>query len=228
MRVKYRNQLYRIITENNFEPQDFEILEKSIDNLPSIILKYKNSPFEFVIRNSMNSYELFDYQYTEYGPQYNLSAIYPNSEFTEFETVLSEFEDWLYTTLKEYIEDQNEIDLWSQIKFNRESLDINSINFENKERFLIEERKQISLAINELKFLINERFETNENEQKIINDRLEYLIEATERLNKYDWKSLVISTLLSISIALSLDTNKGKLLFELFRKVFLQIQTIGQ
>ncbi|MDY7396942.1 hypothetical protein UMM65_16975 [Aureibaculum sp. 2210JD6-5] len=228
MRVKYKNELYQIIRENHIEPEDFELSEKKKDGLPAVILKHKKSPFKFIVRNSTSNYELFDFQYTEYGSDFALSPIFPNDEFTEFDIVANEFEEWLNTTLSEYLNDQNDIDLWSQLKYNTKSLDINSIDFDNKEEFLIEEKKQVKLAINELKLLINHRFNISESEREIVSDRLDYLINATERLNKYDWKSLVISTLISISVALSFDTEKGKLLFELFRKVFLQIQNIGQ
>jgi hypothetical protein len=76
------------------------------------------------------------------------------------------------------------------------------------------------MAINELKLLIHKNMETSEEEQELVNNRLEYLIEAMNRLNKFDWKSVAISTIMSISIALSLDTSKGQMLFDLFKKVF--------
>jgi len=53
-----------------------------------------------------------------------------------------------------------------------------------------------------------------------IDDRLDYLTQAVDRLNKFDWKSLLISTIISISVALSFDTEKGKQLFNLFKQVF--------
>jgi hypothetical protein len=227
MRTKYKNILYHIISEYNLEPSDFELTETIENEMPSIVLSYKKTPFSFIIRNSKESYELFDYQFIQYGPDFKMTPIYPDTEFTDFETVANEFDEWLNEHIIKFIEDQNDIDLWSQIEHRSNELDINNIDFDNKNKFLNDEKKQIRLAINELKLLINRNFEINESEQKLVNDRLDYLIDATERLNKYDWKSLIISTLISISIALSFDTEKGKMLFELFRKVFLNIQNIG-
>ena len=45
-------------------------------------------------------------------------------------------------------------------------------------------------------------------------------------MNKYDWKSLAVTTLISISIALSLDSAKGQLLFILFKKVFSAVKML--
>ncbi len=104
---------------------------------------------------------------------------------------------------------------------------MNVINFEDKTLFSKDEKIQIKLAINELKFLIIQNFSPNNEEQIIIDNRLDYLIDSVERLNKFDWKSLVLSTIISISISLSLDSEKGRLLFELLRKVFLNIASIG-
>ncbi len=76
------------------------------------------------------------------------------------------------------------------------------------------------LAINDLKLLIHQQFGTTEVEQEAVVARLDYLVEASKRLNKYDWKSLAINTIISITITLSLDTEKGRQLFELFKRVF--------
>ena len=106
------------------------------------------------------------------------------------------------------------------------SFKINEIDFYNRKAFNIDERKQIIMSINDLKLLINNSLNTSTEEQSLVNERLDYLIEASDRLNKFDWKSLAISTLISISITLSLDTQKEQLLFELFKKVFSLIPTL--
>ena len=76
------------------------------------------------------------------------------------------------------------------------------------------------MSINEFKVLIINGFHPDVKELNIIENRLEYLSESLNRLNKIDWKGLAISTVISISIALSLDTTSGHKLFELFKSVF--------
>jgi hypothetical protein len=130
------------------------------------------------------------------------------------------FQTWLNNHLIKYIVEESEPDLWDEFRKGNKTLNINSINFEDQSNFLNDEKKQVQLAIADLKLLIQKEFETSENEQRIVDSRLDYLVEATKRLNKFDWKSLAISTLISLSMALSLDTEKGRQLFELFKKVF--------
>ena len=80
------------------------------------------------------------------------------------------------------------------------------------------------MSINELKGLIINKFELLEEQQKIVNDRLDYLAEASGRLNKFDWKGTLVNTIMSMSIALSLDTEKGKILLKLFQRIFQNIK----
>lgn len=130
--------------------------------------------------------------------------------------------------IKEYELDEFEPDLWSEYKNGNNSLNFNDIDCNDKDLFSISERKQISMSINELKLLINKNFETSVEEQNLINERLEYLINSTKKLNKFDWKSLTLSTVIGIATTLTLDVEKGKLLFELFRQVFSTIRNIKQ
>jgi hypothetical protein len=76
------------------------------------------------------------------------------------------------------------------------------------------------LALRDVRLLIVGRFSPAVPEMESIDDRLDYLTQAVDRLNKFDWKSLLISTIISISVALSFDTEKGKQLFNLFKQVF--------
>lgn len=76
------------------------------------------------------------------------------------------------------------------------------------------------MALRDVRLLIVGRFSPAVPEMESIDDRLDYLTQAVDRLNKFDWKSLLISTIISISVALSFDTEKGKQLFNLFKQVF--------
>lgn len=221
MRRKYKNELFQLLLSSKFGIDTFEINEnQSVESLMADIILVKDTPFYFTIRNSDDDFESFDYQFVKYVPDFSLSDIYPPQGFVNFESIINALNYWLNNTLAPYLEDQQEPDLWEEFKHGNNSLNLNEIDFDNRSSFSIEEKKQIELSLNELKLLIHTNLDTSKAEQDIINSRLDYLIEASERLNKFDWKSLALSSLISISIALSLDTQKGHLLFELFRKVF--------
>lgn len=221
MRRKYKNEIFQLLLSSKYGIERFEIKEQQeINGLLSDIIYFNNSPLYFIIRNSNDDFEAFDYQYTRYAPEFPLSDIYPQQNYISFREIIERFNKWLFQCVDAYIEDKEEPDLWQELNMGNKTLNINNIDFDNKTLFSSEEKRQIGLSLNELKLLMHKKISTSKDEQEIINNRLDYLIDASKRLNRFDWKSLALSSLVSISIALSLDTQKGHLVFELFKKVF--------
>lgn len=225
MRKVHKNQLFNFITStHNIEA--FELLEnQKIQSLDGDILQVKNSPMQFSIRISIDSYNKFDFCYTTYSPGFKLSDIYPQEGFVDFDEVLTSLDRWLNFHVKPYQEDLDEPDLWKQYIEGQDSLD--EINFENQTEFSDDEKQKVLMSVNELKYLIKRELNTSDEEQKLINERLDYLVDSMDRLNKYDWKGAAFNSLFSIVTALSLDTEKGKLLFELFKKAFTHLLSLN-
>lgn len=216
MRKKYRNELFQLINNIGLNQTDFELIEDS----STTTLQFKKTQLKFIIIGVEGDFNCFCYQFVSYAPNYPISGVKPTTIALSFNQLIDEVSRWLKYHVKEYIEDENAPDLWSEFKKGNKTLNINQIDFNDKSTFSLDEKKQILMSINELKSLIHKNLQTTQEQQNLVIDRLNYLIEASERLNKFDWKSLAISTLMSITIALSLDTQKGQVLFDLFTKVF--------
>lgn len=232
MRNKYKNAILRIIEDAGFSRSDFTVSESNqigeFENHFVSSFKYRNSPFIFEVRTSNVSFEEMDYRYVQYGPSFEFSIFFPENGYTDFENIANAFEDWLYESVKEYEEDQFEPDLWADYENGQSSVDISQIDFNDKSSFSIIEKKQVQLAINEVKYLIEKQFNPVEEQLKLINERLDYLTQSTENLNKFDWKSLLFSTIIGIATTLTLDTEKGNALFNLFKQVFSSIKLISK
>lgn len=225
MRKKYKNELFKQIQELGLTPDNFSLVDLP-ENPYQTIIKYKETPFYFLLTNPQDSYEEFECQFIQYAPEFPITEIFPDINYAEFNYILDMFIIWVKNHINEFELDEFEPDLWSEYKNGNTTLNFNDIDFNDKNLFSIHERKQISMGINELKLLINKNFETTTEEQKLVGERLEYLIESTKKLNKFDWKSLVLSTVIGIATTLTLDVEKGKLLFELFRQVFSTVRSI--
>lgn len=220
MRKKHKNELFQLLASTKYGINRFELIEDTSSPRPLIIIDYKNTPFQFTARNSSDDFELFDYQFVKYAPSFPLSGFVPVDSYISFPKLLERINRWLDKDVSDFYEDQEGTDLWEDFKSGNKSLNLDEVDFGNKSEFSLDEKQQIKLSLNELKLLIHRDLETTEEEQKIVTDRLDYLIEASGRLNRFDWKGLAASSLVSLSIALSLDTEKGRLLFELFKRVF--------
>ena len=109
-------------------------------------------------------------------------------------------------------------DLWSEAKAASESSSSNS--FESHEVFTEDEKAKVKLAINNFRILLVQQFEPNPQQLASVNDQLEYLVAAVDRLNKFDWKGVATSTLIGISTALTLDVERSRHLYGLFQQAF--------
>lgn len=207
--------------DSTFGIQNFDLIEE--DNV--LIIAYKKSPFKFYVRHKSDDFDLFDCRHVKYSPGFPLIDYTPKWE--AFQKIKEYLESWLQNTIPKLLEDEAEPDLWEEFKKVNTSFNFDEIDFESREFFSYDEKVQIKLSLNDLKLLIHKNITTSEAEQKLVDERLDYLIEASNRLNKFDWKSLVVSSIISICIALTLDTEKGKMIFELLKKVFTTISLIG-
>lgn len=227
MRRKYKNQLFQLLASSKFGIEGFDILEsQEIDGHPADVIYLNDTPFHFIIRNNPEDFNLFDVSYIQYAPEFPRSDIFPPSDYINFDIVCTFLDDWLARHISEFFLDKEEPDLWAEFRNTEKTTYLNEIDFDSQSNFSYDEQRQIELSLKELKLLISTSLKTSNEQQELVNARLDYLIEATKRLNKFDWKGIALSAILSISTALSLDTNKGQLLFELFRRVFTSIRLL--
>lgn len=226
MRITYRNEIFNLLNNSGISIKNFEIDESNIAGINTTIISYKESLLKFIINSSPNDFDTFSFQYVKFEPKYSKTSLFPSFGYVDFNIVVKSINDWVINHVKKLFEDQNEPDLWKEFKNTRKSLNFDSINFDERFIFTENEKKQIQISVNELKTLIQKKFNTTKQQQKMVNERLDYLAESANRLNKFDWKSSAVSTMISIAIALSLDTERGKMLFELFKQVFSTIQLL--
>jgi hypothetical protein len=221
MLKKYKNQFITIIEAAGFSPSDF-VGEESIgdSNFPTFTMTYRNTPFIFITRNEIEDYHSFDCAHTLFAVEFPLCEYFPSQGFTTIENIYDRFIIWLNRHIREYLDEQELPDLWEQINNERPLVSDEVITDDELHPFTDEEKQQIRLSINEFKLLLIDRFEPNEAQLQIIDNRLDYISNGLDRLNRFDWRGILLSSLISISVALSLDTMKGRQLYELFRQVF--------
>lgn len=208
-----------IIVKKGFDPTNFEGKETKVGGRHAFVIKLKNSTLRFVIRNADDDYHAFDFNHSSFGPGHSKTEYSPRSSWTNIEVVYDAFEKWLEKAVRVYFDDLVEPDLWKQVEQQR-PLFTGSI-FDEREisPFSDNEKEQLRLAIKKFESLIPETLQASQEELKVVREYSKYLSEALERLNRFDWRGLAIATILGISIALSLDTEKGKILFNLFKDI---------
>lgn len=220
MLKRYKNQLFKTIQEKGIDPKLFHAEEKQIENSNIFVVKLTNTPLTFLIRNSKNNFHQFDWRFTKFKPTFQMTGYKPNVGWASSEILNDAFSYWIEHHAKPYILDQIEPDLWERIALQAPLVTGSELVPEDTEVFSDDERARLRMSINEFRLLVMKTFEPSSDELKVIDDRLEYLSNSVDRLNKIDWRSVAITTLISISMALALDAEKGRLLFNLFLQVF--------
>jgi hypothetical protein len=215
----HKNGFVDIIKEEGFGPELFTSEERSNE----FIISLKETPLHFIASNLGESYYLYRVGYTLFGPKYPFSG-WDFNEGDLIENVYKTFRYWLTIHVSGYLKEQLDLlllpDQWNQIELQKPIMNGSAIKPEDVLSLTDDEKAQLKLSIDEFGLLIEKTFQPTREEMLIVNNRLDYLSKAVERLNRIDWRALAIETVISISIALSLDTERGRTLFELFRQVF--------
>lgn len=227
MLKKYKNLLLTYIRDNGFDPEQFLVEEKEVehplenDNRSSFTLYFLKTPLYFRIWNLVDDYHNFECLFTKFAPNFPDSILPDEKDYFNFNELSNAFVYWLKNHVNIYLEDQVTPDLWSQIQY--QGALVNWIpNYQNN-KFEDFEKVEIRKSIENVRSLIIDTFKPSIDDKDAVSNRLDYLSESLDRLNRIDWKSILLSTMISISIALTLDTSKGKLLSDLFKQAFSKV-----
>lgn len=222
MLKKDKNGFIQVIRDSGLKPSQFKSYEKEVDNHPGFILRFVNSPLYFLTRTNCDNYQEHDCRYIKFAPDFPKSEYFPNAEIDKFwewypiSRVYKHFEEWLVEHVKIYVEEHELPDLWGQIN-GQELFNGDPLENRNDTTFDQNEKEQIQISIVNFNNFVKVEFNPTDDQQEIISDRLEYLSQAIERLDKVDWMGIAFTTIISISIALGLDTERGNCLFLMFK-----------
>jgi len=230
MKKIYKNDIHRIIKEEvNLDPNQFKIIEEVLhDNHVASLLSIDNKMcFKFL--NPPTSWDVFQISFTLFNPTFTRTGWTPQSNYLSYGETKIKFIEWLRTHAKSYVDDIQGIDNWTPFQFETNIFQLSQIPIDDKSNFTIDDSEKIFNSIDNLKQLLIDKFEPTEIQLAFINERLNYLSESTNRLNKYDWSNLLISVFMSIAINMSFDTETGRRFFDLINQAFKNVKyLLGQ
>lgn len=228
MKKIYKNDIHRIIKEEmNLDPNRFSIKEDTHEGRPIATLSIIDTKMEFAFLNPENTWDAFMVSYTLFTPNFTKTNWLPdNQKFSSYEEAKTRLINWLKLQVKPFLEDNDGVDLWNTFQFETNIFQLAHVRFGDNSAFSLDESTKIANSLDNLKQLIIERFNATEEQTEFINQRLDYLSEATNRLGKYDWSGLMISTFISIGINMGVDTETGRIFFQLISDAFKTVKYI--
>lgn len=216
---RYRNAFLQRILAAGLDPALFE----SDDNIderehPGFEIRLKGANLLFVARNPEGDFEAFDYWFTRFGAGFPYSPTHPDNGYTTIGPTLDAFDSWLSNHVLPYLEDQSLPDLWSQAESSQTLL--SRIGSSDKDYFTEDEKQLLRAAMSTFRVLVDNNFSPTPQESASLDQQLQYLGDAVDRLNRFDWKGTALNTLIGITLTLSLDVERGRQLFGLFQQAF--------
>jgi hypothetical protein len=183
-----KNEILILIKESKLDPMEFEWEEDAKDEDGYVITHFNR------LVHKPSGYA------AEFGER--SLAYSPGSEKpTELEInldwigKLSAVRLWLYN-LKREIEAP---DLWAALSQEQEILNLEPSEAVNTP-FTLDEQLQIKTAIEEIRIYITSTYSLEGDSLTKINRKLDYLIDASTRLGRIDWKNLFVGALISLAL----------------------------
>ncbi|MBL0047040.1 MAG: hypothetical protein IPP32_02950 [Bacteroidetes bacterium] len=215
---KYKNTIYKLLEEDTLGVERFEVEETKIKGIDTFTIFLRNSPLKFSIQSSPDDYNFFTYRYTKFNLLFEESGVIPTKGYFRFSKVLEDFDWFLQHVVEPYLAEKDEPDYW-QINNRVELYTVVNHDF-NVGFFTTEEKTAIRVILEKLGPVIKLELNIGTFEQSIVNSRLDYLISSLDKLNKFDWNSVFVSSIIGIITTLSLDATMGKKLFDLLKEAF--------
>ncbi len=127
---------------------------------------------------------------------------------------------WLEIWVTRFVKEEQMPDLWLQLESYKPLIDDANISREDTSNFSEQEKVDLRNSIDRFRTSVLSDFHPSPDQLRLIDEKLDYLSQAVDRLNRLDWRALAISMVISIGVNLSVDTERGRLLFRLFQEAF--------
>jgi len=219
---KYSNTLLTIVQKSGLEPTLFEAKNVTIDRRRYFVIQARihNSLLRFAVCSSDDRFDSFIIRHSTFRPKFLLG---PLDVASSPQRLYEKFEDWLNSVVKSYLDELSSPNFWQMLEDTRSDVMRETAAPDYSEVFSEEEKIQLRFSINEFRLLVVNNFNPNKEELAAINDRLEYLSDAIDKRNKFDWKGIAIHTVITIIVTLALNPDQSQQLFQLFKQVFSNI-----
>ena len=214
MEIRYllKSQAYQVfeaVTASGFEPTEF-----SWQNTEGI---HDGSTVSQLVHNSSGYYFTFD-NYFNFHSQWEpgQQSAFGSGHSEDWDDQLRWLENWL-----SYVKRETQTpDVWREIAKQAEVLESAASADTSNTFFTTEEKAYIVEGINEIKqYLLN----AHRLDPELVEARLNYLIESSERVGRKDWINLLISVLVGIVINAALPPETTRELFRFAGTVLRQI-----
>jgi hypothetical protein len=193
------NQVFATIRAASLDPADF-----AWETADSVLTE--NARVQRLVHDATGYYFQFDVNsgrpWTEHWPASEGFVVqqYPGT----WDLQLNYCREWLARVRVE----AESPDLWSSVVAERALL--RSTDDENNSRFTAEELQELSAGIDEIRHFLKATAAIDQEHQRLVADRLDYLKDAADRQGRRDWLHMALGVLVSIIVQVALPADAAR------------------
>lgn len=199
-----KNKIFEFVQESGFDPNDFKWNTAEITlyatgfgiNYLVSQLACKNTNFNFTFSNNLH------YWYPSYSPAERVLKMNFTNPLDEQEMFMNVY-IWLQS-LKREIETP---DLWAQFKQYQITSEVLEDEENPNSQFTEEQLSRVTYGIEQIRTYLLKEYQ-REAETRLINEKLDYLIDSAKKQGRIDWKNIFVSTIISIGTSLTLSPEQ--------------------
>lgn len=240
MLKKHKNILFNVIRDSEFplvgriESYNEDYIDSEFEDSDRdgcFVIHILDTPLSFWVWPISDRISTYHYRCSAFWPNFPLvlwkeeyqSPLKVGSSKTVYyslEDVARALQRWIDDVVRQYFEEEATDDNWERLKQFLPFISNTTFSQEDLQPFSSEEKEEIRTNLQVFHQLVVDNYNPTEEQLEFIIERLEYLTDAVDRLNHYDWKGVVISTVMGIATNLSVDTNVGAALMRLLQQAF--------
>lgn len=225
MLKEQKNKIFEIIRDSfpfsDISIDDFDIEKTSMELSDNAsLISFKNSRLKFAILPKEDSYDYFRCKFNEFNPQFSTTPWIPENGYLTFDELKFQLNLWLREHVGRYLDELSTLDIWETYKSQSKIIDINKIGFTAEQKFTSEEKIKIKAGVQKLKSDIEIHVKLDPHQFNLIIEKLDYIANGPDRLDKFDWANITVSTIINIMTSVVLDGENRSKLFELFKATF--------
>lgn len=111
-------------------------------------------------------------------------------------------------------------ELWDNITSGNSTKPFELNDIDNNDPFSNEDKENIIKSLNKLHETVSSKFGKTKAEEKIINDKLDYIIETLNRQGKKDWMHTSIGVFATLASSLGLSSEQAAIFWQMVKEVF--------
>lgn len=216
-----KQEVYQWIADYGLEPSMFfwEDFRSRNDDLSETIvskLKYVDTHYFFIF-DFKN-----DVQHCTFSP--GQTVLIQNEFPGTWSGQLRNFDKWL-AYLKREIET---VDPWDVIDKYMPGMEINLEDEKENSPYSYEQVEHIAKALYRFKDEVKKNYDLDKDQDKLVQEKLDYLIDRSKKMGRIDWKNLFVGTLMGLAGGLALNPEQAKGFWGLVKICFKGILLLGK